>query len=346
MNELSLANPTTVDLVKAKSVADGISSTDSQALIMYGVSAQTKISGFADTMLTQIRNKDSGTVGESLTDLMFKIKDVKVDTLTSGKQGFIAGLMNSVTRFMARYEKIESQMEKIIDELSKSKMNMSRDIVMLDQLYAKNLEYLGDLDLFIVGGQMKIDELKATVLIELEELVKTSTDPSDTQKLNDFNQFLNRFEKKIYDLKLSRMISIQSAPQIRLIQNNDIALVDKIQSSIMTTIPLWKSQIVIAISLLRQKNALGVQKAVTDATNDLLTKNSDMLKQGTIAVATEMERGIVEIETLKKVNDDLIATIDETIRIQTEGKAKRLAAETELVKLEADLKTKLLSVKA
>jgi uncharacterized protein YaaN involved in tellurite resistance len=224
-------------------------------------------------------------------------------------------------------------------------MTLLRDITMLDQLYEKNLEYLKDLDLFIAAGIMKLEELRAARLPELEAAAKASNDPADAQKLNDFNQFLVRFEKKLHDLKLSRMIAIQTAPQVRLIQNNDQALVEKIQSSILTTIPLWKNQIVIAISLLRQRKALGVQKAVTDATNELLTKNSEMLKAGSVAVAAETERGIVEIETLKKVNDDLISTIEETIRIQEDGKAKRAQAETELRQLESDLKNKLAAIR-
>lgn len=332
------------EMTRAKDIAKGISLTDSQAIIQFGVGAQSKISGFADTMLGQIRSHDTGYVGESLTELMLRVKDVKVDSLSGGGQNWLSNIFNSVQRFMARYEKLETQIEKIVNSLGDARMKLLRDITMLDQLYGKNLEYLKELDVFISAGIMKIDEMKATTLPELEALVKTSNDPADTQKLNDFTQFLNRFEKKIYDLKLSRMIGIQSAPQIRLIQNNDQALVEKIQSSIMTTIPLWKNQIVIAISLLRQKKAVELQKAVTDTTNELLTKNSEMLKTGTVAVATEMERGIVEIETLKKVNDDLLSTIDETLRIQKEGKAKRAAAEAELAKIESDLKGRLIAV--
>ncbi|HPX47242.1 MAG TPA: toxic anion resistance protein, partial [Treponemataceae bacterium] len=260
--------------------------------------------------------------------------------------GWLSGIVNSVQRFMARYEKLESQIEKIVNSLGEARMKLLRDITMLDQLYDKNLDYLKELDLYIAAGQIKIEELRATKLPELEALVQSSNDPADTQKLTDFQQFLNRFEKKLHDLKLSRMIAIQTAPQVRLIQNNDQALVEKIQSSILTTIPLWKSQIIIAVTLLRQKKAVELQKAVTDTTNDLLTKNSEMLKSGTVAVATEMERGIVEIETLKKVNDDLLSTIEETIRIQQDGKAKRAQAEAELAQIEQDLKNKLIAVKA
>lgn len=334
-----------VDQDKAREIAKSIEVEDSQAIIQYGVGAQSKVSSFADTMLGQIRSHDTGYVGESLTDLMFKIKEVDVSALSADKRGWLANLVNSVQRFMARYQKLETQIEKIVAKLDESRMTLLRDITMLDQLYDKNLEYLKELDLFIAAGKIKLDELRAQRVPELEAKAKASGDPADAQKLNDFNQFLNRLEKKLHDLKLSRMIAIQTAPQVRLIQNNDQALVEKIQSSILTTIPLWKNQIVIAVSLLRQKKALTIQKAVTDATNDLLTQNSEMLKAGSIAVATESERGIVEMETLKKVNEDLIATIEETLRIQADGKAKRAVAETELRKIESDLKNKLLAAR-
>ena len=333
-----------VDPGKARQIADGISIEDSQAIVQYGIGAQTKISGFADTMLEQVRSKDSGQVGEVLTQLIFKIKEVNVDSLGSDGASWLGKLFGSLQKFLARYEKLETQIEKIVNQLSDSRMVLLRDITMLDQLYAKNVEYLQELDLYIAAGQMRLEELKAQKLPEFEAKAKASGDPVDAQKLNDFNQFLVRFDKKLHDLKLSRMVAVQTSPQVRLIQNNDQALVEKIQSSIMTTIPLWKSQIVIAITLLRQKKALGVQKAVTDATNDLLTKNSEMLKDGSLAVARESERGIVEIETLKKVNSDLIATIEETLKIQAEGRSKRSQAEQDLRQIEADLKAKLVAV--
>ena len=258
------------DLAKAKEMAKGISVEDSQSIVQYGISAQSKISGFADTMLNQIRTKDAGEVGAALSDLVFKIKEVDVGGLASEHKGLFANLVNAAERFMARYSKLETQIDKIVDDLNDSKMTLLKDITMLDQLYQKNVDYLHELDLFLAAGQIKLDELRAGALPELQAKAKASGDPMDAQKLNDFGSFLTRLEKKLYDLKLSRMIAIQTAPQVRLIQNNDQTLVEKIQSSIMTTIPLWKSQIVIAISLFRQKKALGVQKAVTDATNDLL----------------------------------------------------------------------------
>ncbi len=333
------------DLAKAKDFGKAIDPANSGSLIQFGVGAQSKISGFADTMLNQIRNKDSGEVGKALTDLVLKVKDVDVGGLTKDRRGFFAILANKFQRFIAKYEKLETQIDKIVDQLAKSRMMLLTDINMLDQLYKQNNDYLHNIDLHIAGGQLRYEELKNTFLPQLQAKAQASKDAIDAQRLNDLNQFLNRVEKKLYDLKLSRIISIQTAPQVRLIQNNDQALVEKIQSSILTTIPLWKNQIVIAISLFRQKKALGVQKAVTDATNDLLTRNSELLKQGSIDVARETERGIVDIETLQQTNANLIATIEETLRIQEEGKQKRADAEKSLVQLEADLKAKLTAVR-
>ncbi|HEY9595650.1 MAG TPA: toxic anion resistance protein, partial [Spirochaetia bacterium] len=212
-------------------------------------------------------------------------------------------------------------------------------------LYEKNLDYLKELDIFIAAGQMKLAELREKTLVELQQRAETTKDPMDAQRLQDFNQFLDRFEKKLHDLKLSRMIAIQTAPQVRLIQGADQLLVEKIQSSLLSTIPLWKNQIVIAISIFRQKKAVELQKEVTKTTNELLARNAEMLKQGTAEVVRESERGIVEIETLQKVNGDLIATIEETLRIQAEGRAKRSAAEGELVKMEGELKERLTSIR-
>jgi len=354
----SLAGKDLVDISKltpdemkqVDNIKSQINVTDSQAIITYGVGAQRDISTFADNILNEVRTKDSGFVGSILSDLVFKIKDLNVDGLGSGnalsKIPIIGGIWNSVKKFIANYEKLSVHIEKIVDELDKARMQMLHDITLLDAMYGKNLDYLKNLDLYIAAGQLKLQELNDTMLVELKTKAETSKLPEDVQKYNDFAQFLNRFDKKLHDLKLSRMIVIQTAPQIRLIQNGDQALVEKIQSSILNTIPLWKNQIVIAITLFRQKKSLEIQKEVTQTTNDLLQKNSELLKDSTIEIAKESERGIVEIETLKKVNDNLITTIQETIRIQADGKTKRQQAEVELVKLESDLKNQLLSLKA
>jgi uncharacterized protein YaaN involved in tellurite resistance len=335
---------------KADQIASSLDVTDSQSVIQYGVGAQSNISDFSDTILSNVRSKDSGYIGETLTDLGVKVKSLKIDKL--GSNNFLASIpvignfVSSVKRFISRYEAVSTQLEKIVDELEKARMQLLRDIEMLDSLFEKNLEYLSELDLYIAAGQIKLKELDTTTLPEMQKNVQESNDPAEVQKFQDFSQMVDRFEKKLHDLKLSRTISIQTSPQIRLIQNNDQLLVEKIQSSILNTIPLWKNQVIIALSIFRQKNALELQKSITSTTNDLLTKNSEMLKTGSVETAKENEKGIVEIETLKKVNQDLISTIEETINIQREGKQKRRQAESELTKIEDELNSKLKGIKS
>ena len=350
-SSVNIANLSPEQLARVDDIKKQINIEDSQAIITFGVGAQRDISTFADNVLQEVRTKDSGYVGDILTNLVIKVKDIDVDSIGQKESFFskipiIGRLVNSFRKFIIRYEKLSIQIEKIIDELDKARMQMFRDITLLDTMYGKNLEYLQNLDLFIAAGQLKLQELQNTVAPQLKMKADETKDPADAQKYNDFMQFLNRFEKKLHDLKLSRMISIQAGPQLRLIQSGDQALVEKIQSSILNTIPLWKNQIVIAITLYRQRSALKLQKEVTDTTNELLRKNSEMLKESTVEIAKETERGIVDIETLKKVNSDLISTIEDVLKIQADGKAKRQMAETELVKIEQELKEKLLSVKA
>lgn len=322
---------------------------DSQSVIQYGALTQSEISKFSDAILDQIRAKDSGEVGAVLTDLLNKVKEVDVDSLDPDKQGFFDKLFGNIKRetgkFISRYEKLSVQIERIIDQLDRAKLQLIRDITTLDTMYAKNLDYLKELDMYIMAGSLKLKELNDKVLPELREKATRTGDPVDAQKVKDMTELISRFEKKIHDLKLTRMIAIQTAPQIRLIQNNDQTLVEKIQSSIMNTIPLWKNQIVIAITMLRQQSALQLQRDVTKTTNDLLAKNSEMLKTSSIEIAKENERGIVEIETLKKVNEDLMNTLEEVLKIQQEGRAKRQQAEIELRNMEEDLKKKLLEIR-
>jgi uncharacterized protein YaaN involved in tellurite resistance len=337
------------ELARVQEIKNQIHVEDSQAVITYGVGAQRDISQFADNILNEVRAKDSGYAGDILTSLVLKVKEIDVDSLGEGsflsKIPIIGNLVNSFKRFIERYEKLSVQIEKIVDELDDARMRMLKDITLLDNMYGKNLDYMKNLDLYIAAGKLKLNELEATTLPELKAKADESKKPEDVQKYNDFSQFLNRLDKKIYDLKLSRMITMQTGPQLRLIQNGNQALVEKIQSSILNTIPLWKNQIVIAITLFRQKKALKLQKEVTDTTNELLKKNAELLKESAAGIASESERGIVDIETLKKVNDDLISTIEDTLKIQAEGKTKRQQAEQELVKIEDQLKNKLLSLK-
>ena len=329
---------------EVESIVNSIDLSDTQVIIQYGVSAQSDISSFSDAVLNQVRGKDSGYVGEILTDLSTRVRDMDAGGLVKGG-GFFSRFKSRIRRFIARYEKLNVQIDKIVDQLDRARMELLKDVALLDNMYEKNIEYLRGLDNFIIAGMMKADELNEKALPALTKAAEESDDPMDAQRARDMAERISRFEKKIHDLKLSRMIAIQTAPQLRLIQGNDQALVEKIQSSILTTIPLWKNQVVIAISLFRQKSALDLQKQVSEATNELLQKNAELLKENSIDTAAEMERGIVEMETLKKVNDDLIATIDETLQIQQEGRAKRQQAEAELMRLEGELRQKLTQIR-
>ena len=331
-------------------LAAQIDVSDSQSVIQYGNLAQSDISKFSDAMLDQIRAKDSGEVGEVLTDLLVKVQDVNIDSIDPNQKGFslaklFGGVRKETQKFISRYDKISIQIEKIIDQLDRAKLQLIRDITTLDTMYEKNLEYLKQLDIYIMAGSLKLKDLNEKVMPELKERATRTGDAMDAQKVKDMAELISRFEKKIHDLKLSRMIAIQSAPQIRLIQNNDQTLVEKIQSSIMNTIPLWKNQIAIAITMLRQQSALRLQRDVTNATNNLLARNSEMLKTSSIDIARENERGIVDIETLKKVNEDLIITLEETLKIQQEGREKRAQVEIELKTMENDIKNKLMELK-
>ena len=308
-----------------KNIEDG----DSNSVIQYGVGAQSEIANFSNKMLEDVRAKDTDYVGDILSDLMVKVKDTDVNGFIQESPleniPIIGKLVDKTKRFFAKYQKIESQ----IDEISEK----------------KNTECIHNLDLYIIAGNKKIEELKTKILPEMQKKAEETKDPLDAQKVADMSDFTARFEKKIHDLKLTRTIAIQTAPQIRFIQSGNKALVDRIQSSILNTIPLWKSQIVLAIGIIRQKGALDLQKQVTETTNELLKKNSEMLKTNTIEIAKENEKGIVELETLKKVNDDLITTIEETIKISEEGRVKRKEVEKELVVIEKDLKNKLLNAR-
>lgn len=342
-DEVSLDSLSAEDKKRVEEIAAEIDIQDTQSIIQYGVGTQSKISSFSDTVLSEIRNKDAGYAGEILGDLMLNIKKTDVDDFLD-KIPVIGKLTRRVKRFINRFETVSNEMDKIIDELEKSRIQLLKDIAMLDKLYEQNMQYLKELDLLIFAGKYKIQKLREEVLPVLAQKAKESGDPLDAQKLNDFNQMLVRFEKKLHDMVLSRMISIQTGPQIRLIQNNNQVLVEKIQSSIMNTIPLWKNQIVIAISLFRQKKGLEQQQMISKTTNDLLSANSEMLKTTSIDVARESEKGIVEIETLKQVNNDLISTIEETIKIQEEGRHKRQEVESELKVMEGELKDRLRNI--
>ena len=331
---------------RVEEVKNSIDLMDSQAALQYGVGAQRNISSFSDNILTQVRSKDSGYVGELMSDLVLKVKEVDVDGLDEGfldKLPFLKNASRAVKKFMQRYEKLEVQIDRIEQQLDQARMQMLKDITMFDGLYEKNLEYFRELQIYIAAGEEKLKELQEITLPQLHAEATAKGDAMSAQVVRDFEDTVNRFEKKIHDLKLSKAVAIQTTPQIRLIQNNDKMLVDKIQTAILSTIPLWKSQIVIALGLHRQESVLKMQRSVSDATNTLLTKNAELLRQNSTEVARESERGIVDLQTLKKVNADLISTIEETIKIQQEGRAARQNAETELLSIEQKLKEALLT---
>ena len=319
---------------------------DPQTDVQYGVGAQRNIADFSQRILGQVRTKDSGTAGELLLELSEKVRNSDVAKIGNNegildKIPFLKSAKDRIRRFQAQYETLEVQVDRIEGELEKARMEMLKDINMFETLYQKNLEYFRELECYITAGEEKVAEVRQETLPGLRQEAAESGDPMAAQVLRDFEDTVNRFEKELHDMKLSRTIAIQTAPQIKMIQNNDKMLVDKIQTAVLNTIPVWKSQIVIALGLYRQQKTLQMQREITDTTNQLLEKNAELLKTNTLETAKESERGIADIATLKKVNDDMIRTIEETLRIQREGSVKRHEAEKELARLEADMKRAL-----
>ena len=335
--------------LKARELAKQIDPANHQAVISYGTAAQAKLSGFSHSMLDHVQQKDIGTIGDILSDLMKKLQEVNPDELSPEKKNMFSRLFNkvssSIQEIMSKYQKVGTQIDRISVKLDHSKKILLEDIQMLEQLYEKNKEYFQALNIFIAAGELKVEELEQETIPALRRKAEQSGDQMDFQDVNDMVQFADRLEKRLHDLKLSRQITIQSAPQIRMIQNMNQALAEKIQSSILTAIPLWKNQVAIALTLVRQRKAMESQKQVSQTTNDLLLKNAEMLKTNTIETAKENERGLVDIDTLKKTQANLISTLEETLRIQQEGRAKRKQAEQELSSMENELKQKLLNLK-
>ena len=342
--ELTAEDRSLVDKIK-----ETVDITDPNMVIQYGLPAQSKIAAFADSLLADLRTKDADAAGEAMTDLLAKVKELDVDGLTKGSQGsripLVGRFVDRVKRFDARYQKLSVTVDRLLTALERARMGLLKDVTVLDKMYELNLDHLRQLDLYIAAGGEMLQELEATRVPGLEMEARNTNDPLAAQRLADLRQSVTRFERRVHDLKLTRMIAIQTAPQIRLIQGNDQNLVEKIQSSITTTVPLWKNQIVIALSLYRQQQALTLQRAVTDTANELLVKNAELLRTGSADVARETERGIVDVESLQKVNDELIATLEETIRIQEEGHTRRLQAEGELLRLQSDLRQKLVEIR-
>lgn len=337
------------DKQRAYQLANQIDPKNQTSISLYGTQAQSKLMNFSSTMLDHVKSGNIGEIGEIITDLMKKLDQVNPDELQVEKRNIFSRMFGkmsrSVNEILARYQKTGAQIDRITVRLEHCKNTLIKDNTLLDQMYEKNKEYFQALNIYIAAGEVKLEELHTKLIPELKRKAEQSGDQMAYQEVNDMIQFADRLEKRLHDLKLSRQITIQSAPQIRMIQNTNQTLMEKIQTSITTAIPLWKNQIAIALTLLRQRRAVEAQKQVSQTTNDLLLKNSEMLKTNSIEVAKENERGIVDIETLKKTQENLVSTLEETLRIQAEGRAKRHQAEQELVTMEEQLKQKLLEIR-
>lgn len=319
--------------------------TDTNLVLNYGVAAQKSVATFSENALSSVRNKDLGEVGETLSNLVVEVKGFGQEE----KKGF-AGLFHKqkdkLELMRAQYGKAETSVNRIVSELEKHQVTLMKDIAMLDQMYELNLKYYKELTMYIIAGKKRLAEVRSGELEELRKKAEASGLAEDAQAYNDYAQKYERFEKKLHDLELTRMVSLQMGPQTRLLQNNDTLIVEKIQSSLVNTIPLWKSQMVLALGMEHSRQATAAQSAVAQTTNELLKKNADMLKMGTIATAKEAERSIVDIETLQHTNEQLVSTLDEVVNIQREGAQKRKEAEVELGRIEGELKQKLMELRS
>lgn len=323
--------------------AGTIDITNPDHVMLYGADAQKKVSEFSDTILSSVKNTDSGAVGDILTHLIAELKGF--DGVTEQPKGLARLFFSAkkqVAEIQARYDKVSGNVETIAASLEQHQVQLLKDVAMFNKLYEKNLEYFRELTMYIMAGEMRLAQVRATDLEALRKKAAETGDTMDAQAAKDLADQCDRFEKKLHDLRLTRQVALQMAPQIRMLQNNNALLVERIQSTLVNTLPLWKNQMVLAIGLQHSQQAMKAQKAVTDATNELLRKNAETLKQGTLATAKEAERGIIDLETLTKTNQDLIDTITEVQRIQQEGREKRREAEKKLAEMEAELKKKML----
>lgn len=318
----------------------------SEIVLQYGSAAQQKIANFSDNALKSVRTKDMGEVGNMMTDLIVELKGFEIpESEQKGFFGFLKKQGNKVTALKSKYDSIEANVDKIAKNLENHQVTLLKDIALLDELYERNLEHYKELTMYILAGQKRLEQVRNVDLKELMDKAQASGLPEDAQKVNDLNNAIIRFEKKIHDLELTRMVSLQMAPQIRLVQNNDSLMTEKIQSTLVNTIPLWKSQMLIAVGLSNSQEAMKAQRATADYTNQMLKKNAEHLKMATIETAKESDRGIVDMETLTLTNRMLIETLDEVASIQSEGRAKREAARRELEKVEAELTQKLQEIR-
>ncbi|WP_088809610.1 MULTISPECIES: toxic anion resistance protein [Listeria] len=349
------AAPRLVDMLpesnkrQALELSKQIDAGNQAAILGYGAPAQAKLHDFSHSMLAHVQKQDVGPIGDIISDLMYRLQEADPDELAARNKNIFTKMFHrvkqSINEITSKYQKIGTQIDRIALKLEHSKKRLMEDNSFLEQLYDKNKDYFQALNIYIAAGELKLEEINDKLLPELRKKAEETGDQMDFQEVNDLTQFADRLEKRVHDLKLSRQITIQQAPQIRLIQNTNQALAEKIQSSIMTAIPLWKNQVAIALTLLRQQQAVEAQRQVSETTNELLKRNADMLKTNAIETARENERGIVDIETLKHTQSSLIETLQETLKIQQEGRAKRAAAEKELVSMEQELKDRLIELR-
>ena len=346
VKEVDLSSLSPAEQAAVREFSEKIDVLNTEQVMHYGSNAQQNISEFSGAALNTVRTKDLGEVGNMLGDLVVELKGLNFDVEEKkGLRGLFKKTGQSIADLKVSYDKAEVNVDRIVESLEKHEITLMKDISMMDKMYEKNQEYMKELTMYILAGKLKIAQLRNEELPKYVEKAKETGLPEDAQAANDFSNMIGRFEKKIHDLELTRTISVQMAPQIRMIQNNDSLMAEKIRSSIMNTIPLWKSQMVLALSLYHSDQAMQAQREVTDVTNELLIKNSEALHQGSVTIAKESERGIVDMETLKKTNLELIATLDEVRQIQDEGRARRAQAEVELQEIEGELKSKLLSMR-
>ncbi len=346
VKEFDLSSLSPAEQAAVRSFSEKIDVMNTEQVMHYGSNAQKNISEFSGAALGTVRTKDLGEVGNMLGDLVVELKGLNFEPeQKKGLMGLFKKSGQSIAELKASYDKAETNVDNIVESLEKHEITLMKDISMMDKMYDKNQEYLKELTMYILAGKLRIEQLRNEELPKYKARAMETGLPEDAQAANDFSNMIGRFEKKIHDLELTRTISVQMAPQIRMIQNNDSLMAEKIRSSIMNTIPLWKSQMVLALSQYHSDQAMKAQREVTDVTNALLMKNAEALHQGSVNIAKEAERGIVDIETLKKTNIELIQTLDEVRQIQDEGRAKRMQAERELAQIEGELKQKLLSMK-
>lgn len=336
------AELTPEEMQKVDAFAEQINLTDSQAIMNYGVGTQKKMADFSEKAIDNVRTKDMGEVGDMLTSLVTQLKDFDVEEDNKGIMSIFRKGNNRVNALKAKYSKVKTNVSTISGELEKHQIQLMKDVELLDRMYALNLDYYKELSMYIIAGKKKLQQVREKDLVRLQQKARLSGLPEDAQAVKDLAAQCDRFEKKIYDLELTRTVAMQTGPQIRMVQSSDTMMAEKIQSTIVNTIPLWKNQMVIAIGIEHSTQAAKAEREVNDMTNALLRKNADALKSATVATAKESERGIVDMETLKHTNETLISTLDEVMAIQKDGKEKRHAAEAELQGIESELKQKLL----